>query len=532
MRVLLIAPRFARNLWTYERALALIGRKSTLPPLGLITVAALLPQDWEFRLVDRNVSEVAQADWAWAELILLSGMTTQREDFLALVREAKQRGKRVAVGGPYPTTLPGEVAAAGADYLALGEGELTIPAFVAALQQGEKEGCFSPNGEFADLSHTVVPRFDLLDLRAYESMSVQFSRGCPFRCEFCEIGVLFGSRARAKTPAQMLAEFDRLRELGWRRSIFVVDDNFVGNRVKVRDLLRELKPWQKRHGYPFTLNTEASMDLASDRELLDLMADCNFNGVFLGIETPDDASLKRAGKLQNTRLPLETAVETITRAGLCVMGSFILGFDGEQPGAGERICEFMERTSIPTTVVSMLQALPRTTLWERLKREGRLRGEDARLNLETLMNFEPTRPMDEIAREYSAALWQIYDPVRFLDRTYHHFQMLAPPRWDLKERTPDEHGWQDIRALLTLCWRQGIKRRSRWKFWQYLFRIGRNNPRVVGHYICTLAHLEHFLWIRKSVRHQVETQLGVHSLPQQAAPRKTSPRPDSPAPVI
>ncbi|HUI08572.1 MAG TPA: B12-binding domain-containing radical SAM protein [Verrucomicrobiae bacterium] len=519
MRALLIAPRFARNMWTYERALALIGRKSALPPLGLVTVAAQLPQDWEFRLVDRNVCELTEADWTWAELVLLSAMTTQREDFLMLVREAKHRGKRVAVGGPYPTTLPEEVAAAGADYLVLGEGELTIPAFVVAIQHGEPGGRFSPDGQFADLAHTVVPRFDLLDLGAYESMSVQFSRGCPFRCEFCEIGVLFGSRARAKTPAQMLAEFDRLCELGWRRSIFVVDDNFVGNRAKVRDLLRELKPWQKQHGYPFTLNTEASMDLASDRELLDLMADSNFNGVFLGIETPDDASLKRAGKLQNTRLPLETAVETITRAGLCVMGSFILGFDGEQPGAGERICEFMERTSIPTTVVSMLQALPRTMLWERLKREGRLRGEDARLNLETLMNFEPTRPMAEIAREYSAALWQIYDPVRFLDRTYRHFQMLAPPRWELNERTPDKHGWQDIRALLTLCWRQGVRRRSRWKFWQCLFRIGRNNPRVFGHYVCTLAHLEHFLWIRESIRCQVEAQLAA-SPPAQAVPAR------------
>jgi radical SAM superfamily enzyme YgiQ (UPF0313 family) len=516
MRVLLIAPQFARNLWTYERALALIGRKSTMPPLGLVTVAALLPQDWEFRLVDRNVRELTAADWAWAELVLISAMTTQREDFLALVCEAKRRSKRVAVGGPYPTTLPEEVAAAGADYLVLGEGELTIPAFVAALQRGEPHGRFSPNGEFADLTQTPVPRFDLLDLGAYDSLSVQFSRGCPFQCEFCEIGVLFGSRARTKTSEQLLAEFDRIRELGWRRSVFVVDDNFVGNRVKVRALLRELKPWQKKHGHPFTLNTEASVDLATDRELLDLMVECGFNGVFLGIETPDASSLTRSRKLQNTRLPLEVSVETMTRAGLCIMGAFILGFDGEEAGAGDRIREFVERTSIPTTVVSMLQALPRTAMWERLEREGRLRGEDARLNRETLMNFEPTRPVGEIAREYSAVLWQLYDPVRFLDRTYRHFRILGPPRWAPEERAPDRHDWRDIRALLTLCWRQGVKRRTRWKFWHHLFSVGRRNPRVVSRYICTLAHIEHFLWIRESIRRQVETQLAASPLAQEA----------------
>ena len=512
MRALLIAPRFARNLWTYERTLVLIGRKSTMPPLGLVTVAALLPQDWEFRVVDRNVRALTGADWDWAELVLISAMTTQREDFLALVRDAKQRGKRVAAGGPYPSTLPDEAAAAGVDYLVLGEGELTIPAFVAALQGGEPGGRFSPNGQFADLTQAPVPRFDLLDLDAYDSLSVQFSRGCPFQCEFCEIAALFGRRARTKTAAQLLAEFDRLRELGWRRSVFLVDDNFVGNRAQVRALLRELPAWMKRHGYPFTLSTEASVDMAGDPELLDLMVTSNFNSVFLGIETPDAGSLTAAHKVQNTRLSLTEATETITRAGLCVMGAFILGFDGEAPGAGERICEFVERTSIPTTVISLLQALPRTTMWERLEREGRLRGEDARLNQQTLMNFEPTRPVAEIAGEYVAALWQLYDPVRFLNRTHRHFLMLGPPRWQPAERAPDRHGWQDIRALLTLGWRQGVKRPTRWKFWRYLFDIGRRNPRVLNRYICTIAHIEHFLWIRESIRRQVESQLAI-SLP-------------------
>jgi radical SAM superfamily enzyme YgiQ (UPF0313 family) len=507
MRALLVSPQFPRNMWSYERALALINRKSALPPLSLVTVAALLPEDWEFKLIDRNVRPATEAEWDWAEIVLISAMTAQKEDFLAQIREAKRRGKRVAVGGPYPTTLPDEVQAAGPDYLVLGEGELTIPPFLAALRRGETNGRFSANGAFADLTQSPVPRFDLWDLDAYDTLSVQFSRGCPFECEFCDVTAIYGRRARAKTPAQLLRELDRLWKLGWNRYVFVVDDNFVGNRAKVRGLLQELKLWQKEHGYPFYFQTEASVDLANDQELLDLMVVCNFNTVFLGIETPDRASLIAAHKTQNTRLSLDEAVEKITRAGLCVMGGFIMGFDGEQPGAAERIYEFVERNSIPTTLFSMLQALPHTALWHRLRQEGRLIGEDARLNQDTLMNFVPTRRIQEIASEYVQTTWKLYDPCRFMDRTYRHFLKLGPPRWQPSERIGGKHSWSDIRALLTMCWRQGVKRDTRWKYWHHLFSLLRRNPRVVGHYICVSAHIEHFLWYRQETRHKIEALL-------------------------
>ena len=231
-------------MWTYERALALINRKSALPPLSLATVAALLPEAWEFKLIDRNVRPATEAEWDWAEVVFLSAMTAQKEDFLAQIREAKRRGKRVVVGGPYPTTLPDEVQAAGPDYLVLGEGELTIPLFLAALLRGEPTGRFNANGAFADLTQSPMPRFDLWDLDAYDTLSVQFSRGCPFQCEFCDVTAIYGRRARAKAPAQFLRELDELWRLGWNRYVFVVDDNFVGNRAKVRGLLQELKLWQ------------------------------------------------------------------------------------------------------------------------------------------------------------------------------------------------------------------------------------------------------------------------------------------------
>jgi len=502
-----MSPRFPRNMWTYERALALIKRKSPLPPLSLLTVAALLPQDWEFRLSDRNAEPTNEADWDWADIVLISAMSVQKTDCLALIREAKRRGKRVAVGGPYPTTLPDEVAAVGPDYLVLDEGELTIPSFVAALQRGDATGRFHAGGQFADLTQSPIPRFDLVDLSLYDSLSVQFSRGCPFQCEFCDVTAIYGRRARPKTPAQVLRELDRLVELGWNRHVFIVDDNFVGNRAKTRELLKELKPWMKRQRYPFFLETEASVDLASDEELLELMADCNFHGVFLGVETPDQASLNAAHKMQNTRLSLDTAVQKITQAGMRVMGGFIIGFDGEQAGAGERIREFVERNSIPTILFGMLQALPHTPLWHRLEQAGRLRGEDSRLNQETLMNFVPTRPIEEIAREYADTTWQLYDPRKFLDRTYRHFLMMGPPRWQPSERIPIEHGWTDIRALLTMCWRQGVIRRTRWKWWHHLISLGRRNPRLVSQYICTAAHIEHFLWYRKQMRKEINALL-------------------------
>jgi radical SAM superfamily enzyme YgiQ (UPF0313 family) len=239
-----------------------------------------------------------------------------------------------------------------------------------------------------------------LELNAYDSMSVQFSRGCPFQCEFCDIIVLYGRKPRTKTPAQLLAELDCLYQLGWRRAVFMVDDNFIGNKRNVKLLLQELKVWMAEHKYPFAFNTEASVDLSQDQEMLDLMVECNFNAVFLGIETPDEESLQMTKKFQNTRNSLVESVQAITKAGLRPMAGFIIGFDGEKAGAGDRIVRFAETTGIPTTTFAMLQALPNTALWHRLDKEGRLRGKDGNINQTTLMNFIPTRPLEDIGREY------------------------------------------------------------------------------------------------------------------------------------
>ena len=503
MRVLLIYPRFPSSFWSYENFLKLVNRKVLLPPLGLITVAALLPQDWEFQLVDRNIRAVSDTEWDWAELVIVSAMIVQQEDFRHQIQEAKRRGKRVAVGGPYPTSLPDNARAAGADYLILDEGEITLPMFVAALEQGELGGIFTARGEKADVTQTPIPRFDLLELDSYQNMAVQFSRGCPFQCEFCDIIVLYGRKPRTKRPEQLLKELEYLVQLGWSRQIFMVDDNFIGNKRNVKLLLKELKTWQLEYNYPFRFYTEASVDLAEDRELMELMVECGFNAVFLGIETPDEESLQLTKKYQNTRHPLEEAIDKITRAGLIPMAGFILGFDGEKQGTGERIAQFVQRTSISRAFFTLLQALPNTALWNRLQQENRLLHGEVNINQTTLMNFIPSRPITEIVREYIQAFWNLYEPENYLERTYRCFAKLGKP----KVKTASGMDWVALRVLLLVMWRQGVQRSTRGKFWYYLWSILKNNFSVWSDYLIVCASYEHFWEYRKVVREQLETQL-------------------------
>lgn len=532
MRALLIYPIFPKSFWSFEKALALTNRKALLPPLGLITVAAILPQTWEFRLVDRNVSQITEADWDWAELVVLSAMLVQKEDFRDQIQEAKKRGKSVAVGGPYPTALPEEAETTGADFLILDEGEITLPMFVSAIERGETQGVFRSDGVRPDVTETPIPRFDLLEKEAYDMMALQFSRGCPFQCEFCDIIVLYGRKPRTKSPEQLIAELDRLLELEFDQGIFLVDDNFIGNKRNVKLLLPAIKEWMQRNHYPFRILTEASVDLAQDPELMDLMVEANFYAVFLGIETPDESSLALTRKFQNTRDPLSESVNLITQKGLRVMAGFIVGFDGEKSGAGDRIVQFVEKTGIPIAMFSMLQALPNTALWHRLNREGRLLEQTGNVNQTTLMNFIPTRPMAEIAQEYVEGFWQIYDPQQFLDRIYRYYLMLgtaspmnAVAELDKKsgkksDKQPSKKlnkksvspitqllNWTILRALFTIFWRQGILRKTRWKFWIYLYDIIQKNPKVWPDYLKMCAQFEHFYDYRQIVRDNIETQL-------------------------
>jgi radical SAM superfamily enzyme YgiQ (UPF0313 family) len=355
-------------------------------------------------------------------------------------------------------------------------------------------------------------------------MSVQFSRGCPFQCEFCDIIVLYGRKPRTKTPEQLVAELQALYDLGWRRSIFLVDDNFIGNKRNAKLLLPAIKQWQIERGYPFSFATEASVDLASDDEMMQMMGEARFDAVFLGIETPDEASLSVAGKHQNTRSSLEDSVDRITSYGIRVMAGFIIGFDGEKTGAGDRIVRFVNRTGIPAAMMGMLQALPNTGLWHRLEKEGRLVQEkaDAKgVNQTNLLNFVPTRPIRDIANEYVDAFCRLYEPNAYIDRVTHYYLKMGQPRWRafFKPEASDKSSLPsltDVRALSTVVWRQGMKRDTRLRFWKALAKIARRNPENLEQFLVTLAHNEHFQEYRSVVTREIKDQLA--ALPPEPPP--------------
>jgi radical SAM superfamily enzyme YgiQ (UPF0313 family) len=515
MKALLLYPRFPQSFWSYDRFMAMAGLKAVIPPLGIITVAALLPQDWEIRFYDRNVSLETAADWEWCDIVILSAMLAQREDFHLLVQKAAQLGKKVVVGGPYPTSVPEDALNSGADYLVLDEGEITVPLWLEAIDRGEQKGVFRTCDK-PDVTQSPMPRFDLLKLDAYFMMAIQFSRGCPFNCEFCDIINLYGRKPRTKEPQQTLAELQYLYDLGWRGTIFIVDDNFIGNQRNVKRLLRELIPWMQERNYPFTFLTEASVNLAEDDELLDLMVQAGFWAVFLGIETPDEESLKVTHKFQNTRSPLTAACEKINRAGLLIYAGFIIGFDGEKAGAGDRIQAFVEETSIPQPMLGILQALPNTALWQRLQQEQRLqencdRGAVQTGDQNTLMNFIPTRPIAEVAKEYVEGFWQMYEPQKYLRRCLQQCLNIVPPIG--RKQNMYFPAGKGFKLVAQLIWKQGLQRgETRAQFWQQLWQIIRQKPQLLNMYLGLCAAGEHFWEYRCLAREKICQQLGYDPL--------------------
>ncbi|HYD05478.1 MAG TPA: radical SAM protein, partial [Reyranella sp.] len=369
--VLLVAPAFPRNtFWHLGATCSVVGARHTQPPLGLMTVAALLPTTWTCRLVDRNVAELKEADLIWADLVMTGGMNVQRFDCLAVIELAQRHGKPVAVGGPDVTSQP-EVYA-GADFVVSGEAEDVIAAFVSAWNDGRRCGTFVAERSSVDVTRTPAPRFDLVRRSDYLYFSVQFSRGCPFTCEFCDIIELYGRVPRVKTVAQVLGELEALYASGYRGHLDFVDDNFIGNKKAVKALLPALIEWQRTRGYPFWFSTEASLNLADDEGLLALMHQANFGAVFVGIESSDAATLAATRKKQNTRRRIADSVHRIHAAGIFVLAGFIVGFDTEQHDVAPEMIACITEAAIPVCMAGLLVALPNTQLYRRLQREDRL----------------------------------------------------------------------------------------------------------------------------------------------------------------
>lgn len=496
MNALLLSPRRHFSFLSLPGFGKFLGCKTTGPPLGLITVAALLPGEWNFRLVDLNARDIGEDDWNWAVLVIISAMISQKESMVAVVQEAKRRGKTVVVGGPYPTSVPQDSLDAGADVVFQGEAENSIHKVLSALELPAPERVLA-NGEKPDMAVSPVPRFELLNLKDYISVSIQTSRGCPFNCEFCDIVNLFGRKPRYKTPDQVIAELDRLYELGWRRDIFIADDNFIANKSHARAILRKLIPWMESHGKPFDFWCQASVNLGQDIELIDMMTTANFYQVFLGIESPDEDVLKTTRKFQNVHNPLMESVENLKKNGLGVMAGFVVGFDGEEPGIGDRIIDFVKEIGIPLAILNTLRAYPNTQLWDRLKREGRLLDEECDLLCtDGYMNFVPTRPQTEILSEFNIFWKELYKPDQYLDRAYRFYGGMRPTRRATARargdkqlpsytthRDPLKRKLLAIWAVLSHVWWHGVVFSCRSQFWRQVFSMRKRNPSRMTRYV-------------------------------------------------
>ena len=461
MKILLVNPEFPDTYWSFRHALPFEGKRCAFPPLGLLTVSALLPPTWERRLVDLNVQRLKTSDLDWADMVFATAMLVQKESLREVVKLAKARGKRVVLGGPYVTSTIEELP--DADHIFRGEAEQTLPEFVADLARGETKRVYQA-AERPALATTPIADFGLANLKRYSAMSVQYSRGCPFSCEFCDIIEIYGRVPRTKSNQQMLAEFDALKALGWRGTVFIVDDNFIGNKKNVRQLLPDLARWQKENGYPFELLTESSVNIADDEPLLAIMREAGFNRVFLGIETPVEESLHEAQKSQN-RGNLVESVRTIQNHGIEVMAGFIVGFDNDPEDIFERQIDFIRRSAIPLAMVGLLNALPDTQLWKRLEREGRLFGEDATGN-NTVCTFNFKTRMDPVflVRGYQRIMQTIYGPREYYERVLDSLRRTTIPNAS-GQRVYG--GISALTALARILLKLGIIDRERKEFWRF-----------------------------------------------------------------
>ncbi len=480
---MLVNPCFSiRSFWNYRETCTVVGARHVAAPLGLITVAALLPEDWTVRLIDRNTTQLGEDDLRWADLVMVGGMLPQQRDAKRVIAMAHACGTPVVMGGPDVTASPAVYDEA--DFRILGEAEQIMAEFIEAWRAGAVRGLFTAQA-FPDIKTSPVPRFDLLELEHYMHVGVQFSRGCPFNCEFCNVIELNGRVPRSKTPTQMLRELDALHALGYRGHVDFVDDNLIGNRKVLKPFLAELRQWLERRGHPFEFTSEASLNLAEDDELLEAMRHAGFFAIFVGIESPDTATLLSTKKLQNARRDITASIRKINRAGIFVNAGFIIGFDAEAGSVAPGMIDCIEQAAIPVCMVGLLYALPGTQLSRRLLAEGRLYADSDRVATDdetdqctTGLNYVTLRPRREILGDYREVLRRIYDPPAFFARVgraagaldLSHHKLHRPLRYTLR----------DLRSFARISRQLGLRERSvRVHYWRAVLECLIHNPRAV-----------------------------------------------------
>jgi radical SAM superfamily enzyme YgiQ (UPF0313 family) len=483
MNALLLYPEFPDTFWSFKHALKFIRKRASLPPLGLLTVAAMLPPEWTKRLVDVNVRKLREKDLAWAEVVFVSGMIAQRDSARELIARCRAAGKTIVAGGPLFTLEHEQFPEP--DYFVLNEAELTLPDFLRDFKRGDARRVYA-SSEFPDIHRTPAPLWELADLRRYASMSVQFSRGCPFDCEFCNVTAMFGHRPRTKTTAQVIAELDGLFRLGWRGAVFFVDDNFIGNKHFLKEeLLPALIQWQKgRRRIPFY--TEASINLADDEGLMRSMVEAGFDQVFVGIETPEEASLAECNKRQNRGRDLIADVKRIQRAGLQVQGGFIVGFDSDTPAIFQRQIDFIQKSGIVTAMVGLLQAVPGTKLYQRLKHQGRLTSHTTGNNADGTTNFMPRMPRAILREGYRSLMGYLYAPGPYYRRIRTFLREYQPAK------TSGSLNWRNLMAFAHANLRLGVFGRERFHYWGLLFWTAFRRPSLVPLAVTLSIYGHHF----------------------------------------
>ncbi|MFC2074792.1 B12-binding domain-containing radical SAM protein [Bdellovibrionota bacterium] len=440
--------------------LKLISKKATFPPLGLLTVAAMVPKEWDKKLVDVNVADLTDEQIEWADIIFIGAMIVQQECSKEIISRCKEKGKKVVAGGPLFTTDHERFS--GVDHFVLNEAEVTLPLFLKDLEEGNLKPIYTSQ-ERPDVAKTPIPLWSLINFKNYLTMAVQYSRGCPFDCEFCDIVIMNGRVPRTKSPEQMLREFQALYDAGWRKPVFIVDDNFIGNKRHVKQMLPELIKWQKEHKYPFSLFTEASTNLADDQELMQMMSAANFYKVFLGIETPSIDGLKECGKFHNVKRELTEVVKTIHQNGMQVMGGFIVGFDSDTESIFEAQIKFIQQTGVVTAMVGLLTALPQTRLWHRLKAEGRLLKESSGENTDGTLNFIPKINRDTLIDGFNRIMATIYSPKEYYKRINTFIKSYKPT-------VRNKMSVAEIINLFKSMWEIGVRSKARFRFWLLLLR--------------------------------------------------------------
>jgi radical SAM superfamily enzyme YgiQ (UPF0313 family) len=498
----------------------MLPESAMTPPLGLITVAALCPPEWTLRLLDHAFDEISDEDLRSADLVLVSAMHAQRVDAVDILRRAKALGTRTFIGGPWASSEP-EAVQLEADHVMAGEAEEAFPGIARDLEQGTAQALYRV-ADKPDMSRSPIPRFDLLRRNMYTSMPVQFSRGCPFQCEFCDIITIYGRKPRMKSSAQLIAELDLLRELGWRNEVFIVDDNFIGNSKHALQLAIDLATWGNNHGRPFSFYTEASIDLADRPDLMAAMVQANFMYVFIGIESPSSDALKESKKFQNLRKDSLQQVRVIQENGLWVLAGFIVGFDSDDENIFERQRDFIEKASIAWAMAGVLQAPPTTALFDRMKKEGRLIEGSLAITNFSAPNFRTTLPLPVLLGGLSKLLFWLYEPKAFFDRALRSLEV-----WKTRpaQKAPALPLAYNLRLLAASMWTQGVRsgyRKAYWEFlWTLIRRYARDDTRMwMGIMVLLSAH--HFLIYAREVADELERECGILGTNPEVQPARLS----------